>query len=312
MAKFFRIILVVFICSSFSMQAQTGPIFTQYMFNKMLYNPAATGLDTGYISAKGFYQDEWLSYRDPYDNGAPTNWSGSVDAAIGFKKAASKRFYLGLGLSYSNATVGFLTQNQYLISASCHYLPSFGGDLSLGINSGATNMILKPGWIIPIPIDPYLPDPIQSKNGFDGGAGLYYSTKNYYIGFSALNIINTKIQWNQYSYSEIPVISTLTAGYNIEINHNKNLVLQPSFLLVSHSYYNAFDASCLFLYRQRFWGGLDLKYDANTTGGIMAGVKVVKSKYGDLSLGGACDIEERSAAFFGDTLELMLNARVKI
>ena len=309
MKKYLLAILTVFILVSNKLFAQQEPLFSQYMFNKMIYNPAAAGSDTGYITAKGLFQDQWSTFHDPEGASPPISVLGSIDAPIRFK---SKQFYMGVGLSYSHYNAGFIQQNEHLVSASCHYLPSFGGDLSLGINAGAVNFHIAPNWID----GSYQLTPGNTNNGFEAGFGLYYSTKDYYIGISAFNIPKPNLLWGPkggYSF-DFPLypIYTFSGGYNFYINHNKNLELQPSFFLENHNSFTSFAVSSIFLYKQRFWAGLDFKDNYATSSSVMAGVVFVKGKFGDVRVGATYAVATTEPTAFGAPFELTMSARIKI
>ncbi len=309
MKKYLPTTLAVFILMSVKLYAQQGPLFSQYMFNKMIYNPAAAGSDTGYISATGLFQDEWLNFHDNEGSSSPISATSSMDGAVPLK---SQKFYIGAGLSYSHYSIGFLRQNEFMVSASCHYLPGFGGDLSFGINAGTVNEGITPTWSVdgvPIP-------PAKTNYGFEAGLGLYYSTNNYYIGISALNIPGTNLEWEPNGgypsyYTPYPTY-TLSAGYNFFINHNKNFELQPSFFIEDNNSYMSFAISSIFLYRQRFWAGLDFKENYATSSSVMAGVVFVKGKLGDARFGATYAYATSVPATFGGILELTLSARMKI
>jgi len=311
MKKYLPATLAICLLVSIRLSAQQDPLFSQYMFNKMIYNPAAAGSDTGYITAKGLFQDQWLGFHDPEGASAPMSVIGSIDAPIRLK---SKQFYLGAGLSYSHYSEGFIGQNEYMASASFHYLPSFGGDLGLGINAGTANDYFDPHWTT---AETGLPSPPTKTNyGFESGLGLYYSTVKYYIGFSVLNMPGTKLQWEPggvYApYYNLYPTYTLSAGYNFFINHNKNLELQPSFFFENYNATNSYAVSCLFLYKQRFWAGLDYKDNLLTSLSVLAGVVIVKAKFGDLRVGGAYAYASSAPVGFGGALELNMSARIKI
>jgi len=311
MKKYLPASLAICLLVSVKLFAQQNLVFSQYMFNKMIYNPAAAGSDTGYITAKGLFQDQWLGFHDPEGATSPISVTGSIDAPIRLK---SKQFYLGAGLTYSHYSIGFIQQNEYLVSASCHYLPSFGGDLSFGINSGIVNEQIAPNWSDVLIVDPYLPSS-KTNNGFNAGVGLYYSTKDYYIGISALNIPQTNLDWlggSFPSYSILSPVYTVSGGYNFYINHNKNLELQPSFFLEDNNVTYSYAVSCLFLYKQRFWAGLDFKANNATSSSVMAGVIFLKGKLGDARVGASYAYVTSAPVEFGGILELTMSARIKI
>jgi len=199
------------------------------------------------------------------------------------------------------------------MSAAFHYLPKFGGDLSLGFNAVTVNEKLAPQWEIPIPANPWnYPNYGRTNYGFDAGLGLNYSTKDYYLGVSCLNIPKLNLEWGN-SYLIYPIYRTyiISGGYNIYLNHEKSLVVKPSFLYENYNSNYSFVVSGLLLYKQRFWAGLDLRYNNFTNSSVLAGIVFAKTKYGDASLGGAYAYQGNIAGVYGG-IDLTLNVRIKI
>ena len=306
--------LAAFIFTSFRLFAQQYPLSSQYMFNKMIYNPASTGADTGHISVKGLYMDQWLNYHDPEGARAPISEFETMESDIHFGKKQSHPYFLGLGMSFSQNIEGFINQHEYFMSAAFHYLPKFGGDLSLGINAGTVNDNIIASWNMPQPIDPYLLQNNEGRTnyGLDAGLGLNYSTKDYYLGVSCLNIPKIHLELgNSYSIYPISRTYTISGGYNFYLNHDKTMLFQPSFLYENYNSVNPFIVSGLLLYKQRFWAGLDLRYNNFTNSSVLAGIVFAKTKYGDASLGGAYAYQGNIAGVYGG-IDLTLNVRIKI
>ena len=121
------------------MYGQQEPQFTHYMFDKLVYNPAAAGSIPDYVNITGLYHDQWASFHDPEGASAPITQSAEIDGPIHLKALTEKGMYIGLGFSFLNDREGFISTTGFLLSPDLHFSPSFGGDVSVGFNIGMIN-----------------------------------------------------------------------------------------------------------------------------------------------------------------------------
>ena len=146
-----KIYLYIFSLSlSFTLFGQQEPLVTNFMFNKLNYNPAATGIDDG-ISATLIYRNQWDKVV-----GAPNTTFFNIDANL------NKVFYGNYGLTFMNDVIGNFRQNNLLFNFGAPFQIKEAGILNLNwINNiyisspnlgsfdtvfagnGATHIILK-------------------------------------------------------------------------------------------------------------------------------------------------------------------------
>jgi len=297
------------------MYAQQEPQFTHYMFDKLSFNPAAAGINPEYVNITGLYHDQWGSFHDPEGASAPITQSAEVDGAIHTRYLTSKNMYIGAGFSFLNDREGFISTTGFLLSGDLHFSPDFGGDFSVGINAGMVNKAVAPNWKSSDLQDPYLPG-TSSNYGFDAGVGAYYSTIKYYIGISALHLPATSLNWdvasngNPASYAKYTFDRSyfLTGGYYYDIPSNPDLQLQPSFLLKQDAATTSFGISCLLMWKQLLWGGLNYRTENVTALAIMGGINLTAN----LKIGASYDIATSAPTAFGGTYEFFFNYRFKI
>lgn len=200
--------------------AQQDPQYTQYMYNMSVLNPAYATDDSSLINLGLIYRSQWVG-----SVGAPT--TGTLFAHTKFTNR------LEGGLSIIHDQIGDVVKQTNAYVDFAYVIPT--GDnskLSFGVKAGATFFSTDfNGFVYSDP----LPDPAFAENlsrTFPNiGAGLYYFTDQYYLGFSAPNLLESK------HLDEDSGIVTegsenihlfFTGGY--VFNLNDNLKLKPAFM----------------------------------------------------------------------------------
>ncbi len=295
--------------------AQQEPQFTHYMFDKLVYNPAAAGIDPNYVNITGLIHNQWGSFHDPEGASAPITQNLAIDGSIHPAGLEQNHMYVGLGFNFLNDREGFISTTGFMAAGDLHLSPSFGGDLSIGINAGMLNKAVSPNWKTPDQNDPYLPG-TSSNYGFDAGIGDYYSTLKYYVGISALHLpastLNFATPYNGQptSNAQYTVDRTyfLTGGYYYDIPSKPDLQLQPSFLLKQDAATTSFGVSCLLMWKQLVWGGLNYRTEKVTALAIMGGINLTPN----LKIGGSYDLATSAPTAFGGTYEFFFNYRFQV
>lgn len=202
---------------SFTIYGQQRTVYSQYMFNGLVLNPAYAG-NQKQLSATGFFRKQWVNL-----DGAPTSLNASVHA--GFDKKN-----IGTGLMITKDAIG--VHNDLGVYLSYAYkLVMKNGILSMGIQGGFN--YLQSDFTKLSRLDP--DDPVMAINitNFNPnfGTGLFYSTPTTYIGLSVPYILNNRIvDGNEVlSFAREYRYYFLTAGKVIE--HSKELKFKPSMLL---------------------------------------------------------------------------------
>ncbi len=189
--------LSTLVLASAGVYGQQDIALTHFIYNKMLFNPAAAGIDEGVCGT--------LTYRNQWDkvNGAPNSALFNAEANI------ERWFPAGVGISFAHDAIGFNRQNNLLLNYSQHIVTG-SGTLGIGVGVGMVNFGLDPNWVPPSTlIDPSLPAK-TSATTLDLNAGLYWkgATKPYYIGLSSTHL----------SAPDIAQASILGAGSSVSYN----------------------------------------------------------------------------------------------
>ena len=182
MIKFY----LYFFCLSFSFAflSQQDPLVTNFMFNKLNYNPGATGVDDG-ISATLIYRNQWDKVV-----GAPNTTFFNIDANL------NKVVYGSYGLTFMNDAIGNFRQNNLLFNFAAPFQIKEAGTLNFGIGLGYVNLSLDPNWITPSGNinDPTLPKSGSGSNFYSNFGIVWKSFKGYYVGLSSSYINSPEIR----------------------------------------------------------------------------------------------------------------------
>ncbi|MGI9543981.1 MAG: PorP/SprF family type IX secretion system membrane protein [Cyclobacteriaceae bacterium] len=240
-----RIFCLIFgICLAYQGMAQQEVMFTQYMFNGLALNPAYAGSHES-VSLTLLARDQWSGI-----DGAPNTQTFSIHSPINKKN-------IGLGLQVIRDKISVF--NQIGVNASYAYrIPTEKGKLSLGLQAGFTSyqadftqLSTDQGGsqVFGANVSKFLPN---------FGAGVYYYSKKYYLGFSIPQLIS-----NGLNESVVGVDSDarqrrhyfLTGGYVFELN--RNVKFKPNLLLKAVAGAPIeLDVNGSFLFNDVLWLGL--------------------------------------------------------
>ncbi|MCH2021775.1 MAG: type IX secretion system membrane protein PorP/SprF [Saprospiraceae bacterium] len=214
------ILILVFACVIYKSHAQQHAQYTQFMFNKMYFNPAYAGSKKN-LCLSGIYRKQWLGIERAPQTGT-FNAHGSV-----FKSR------IGLGLSVTYDQIGFTDKVD--IETNYSYIIRFKDEsfLSLGLRGSFSYMQIRWDQANPTQaFDNSIPGAITSKLLPNFGAGVFYQSKYWYAGFSVPHLFQ-----NNLDFSVNPNVSVepklqqhyfLTGGLSFDIA--KNVQIQPNLL----------------------------------------------------------------------------------
>jgi type IX secretion system PorP/SprF family membrane protein len=214
MKLFFKIyaipVLVVLLLSSVKVEAQTEPMYSQYMYNMLSINPAYAG-SREVMSMNMFHRKQWVGIA-----GAPQTTSITMDQSFNDKK-------VGLGIQMYDDRLGVEKAQGVNAMWSARVRISENGILSGGLQFGAMN---------------YRADLTKVENRFTPGdpaftqnyskwlpsvgMGLFYNTDKFYIGASMPNLMRSRLATFEMINSGIRNVNDFhffgTMGYVYEIN----------------------------------------------------------------------------------------------
>lgn len=206
-------ILISFIAlmTTVVMWSQQDAQYTQYMYNMSVVNPAYTTDNIGVVNLGALHRTQWVGA-----NGAPK--SSNIFAHTPINENVE------VGFSLVNDNIGDVVKQNDLYADFAYKLNlEENGQLSFGLKAGVTffdvnfnGFVLESGDVF---TDPDFAENIN-QSFFNVGAGVYYNTENYYVGFSIPAILNAKhLDRNNGKYQGTEQAhSYLTGGYVFEIN----------------------------------------------------------------------------------------------
>ena len=270
--------------------AQQEAQFTQYMFNKLSYNPGYAGT-SGSICLTGLYRDQWMGLTLDGPTGSssaeaggytPRDYLFTIDSPIPFLHGA-------IGATFIMDRVGYTESMQ--VSFDYAYHVNWGsGVLSIGLE-GALNMMTidfsnlygyddmtgEPSNPTNSSNDPLLGQKKESANLIDGSFGLFYQEAGkFYAGVSMKNILAAKSE--EMNFQNTRCIYFM-GGYEYVLPAMPSVRILPS-TLVKTADFSVFqlDLSCLVEYDRTVWGGLSYRYQDAIA--VLAGVNWKKIRFG--------------------------------
>lgn len=191
-----KITFFITIVSSFwlLLVAQQDAQYTNYMYNTQLIQPAYVG-SRGITSITALARTQWVDL-----NGAPET------ATISFETPLGNDENMGLGFSVISDKIGPTAENTISVDYS-YSLNFIWSKLTFGLKAGINDLEIDYSKLNIADLD----DPLLRYNAKKIkpriGLGIYFNTDQYYLGFSAPNILQTKfydqLRIENTSFSEV-------------------------------------------------------------------------------------------------------------
>lgn len=272
--------------------SQQMPLYSQYLYNKFMINPAVTGSD-GYTSINLAVREQWVGLSR-----APQTYSLSVQTRFlkrGYLLKTTKSgrqifrpgtdAKVGLGGSIFSFNSGLVQRNGFQVAYSYHMWLKQNTQLSLGLSfTGYYFRINEQAISMEDPNDPLLNSNIRRGIFIpDASFGVYLLNRKYNIGFSADQLLGSIAKTGNNAYSNYAISRTYYLFGSYSFEHGSDIEIRPSVLIrMSEQLKPQSDIGLNFGYMQSFWAGLSYR----TSGAIIANVGV---KYTNLYIGYALD-----------------------
>ncbi len=294
---------VIALLSIVSAQAQQDPQFTMNMFNKLAVNPAFAGARSS-ICASILAREQWIGFE-----GNPSTNVFNVDG--GFK--VRQKYQMGAGLSIIQDEIGPINSLNVKLSLAYHHRIN-QGVLAIGLSPGIFNQSISADWRTSEgnfdgTEDPSIPNSEAGATQFDLGFGLYYYTKELYVGLSSTHLNQPEISDSpddnsSYVFNQVRHYY-ITAGYNYTLNVGSGeLELQPSVFVKSDAVSTQIDINTNVLYNNLVWAGVTYRLEDAVA--FLAGVHV--PKIDGLKVGAAYDYNLSDLGDYNDgSLEFLLS-----
>jgi len=259
------LILALFL-SEFSV-AQQDPEFTQFMYNKMYYNPAYAGVE-GITKLSLLIRSKWTGYTGTFDDGgAPT--SEVLTMSVPIYKLNS-----GFGAYIINDHLGGLN-NLALQGSYAYHVAVKDAKLSFGINAGFYSQSIDFDRYRPNdPGDPLIQEGKQTQFRPDMGFGVFYQAKKFYGSLSISHLLNPSFNFgSDILRNSLEPTLYVMGGYHYDITYN--LEITPSLLVQSDFNKYLINLGAVITYNEKFWGGITYKYLESAS--LIIGMSLFKS-----------------------------------
>lgn len=276
------LVLAVFLVTLVS-SAQQLPQFTQYVYNTISVNSAYAG-SRETLNVTALHRNQWVGLE-----GNPTTSTLAIHSPVKFSR-------VGLGLSYINDNLGDESTN-YLYGNFSYTIPlTRTVNMAFGLNAGVTNYDLN----TPDINDPFFSEGFSQWNP-NFGAGIYVSSRMWYIGVSAPRILNTDL--NQGEFSAIERNSYFAIG-GIVFDVGRDTKFKTTAIArVTNGAPATYDFTGSFLFYDKFWLGASYRFNDANNFGVLADYQISNS----FRLGYAYDIPTAEIRpFNGGTHEVIL------
>ena len=293
-------ILSVFVRVSFTQQL---PLYSQYLYNKFLINPAHAGSD-GYTSFNITAREQWVGY-----SGAPRTYTISwqtrilksdhkitrtiFNQTIFAPKTDGK---VGLGGYIFSDRNGLIQRTGFQASYSYHMWIRKATQISLGLAFTGYHFIIKANEMsFEDPNEPWLNENLRSGVFVtDADFGIYLLNRNFDIGFSAMQLFGATARIGDYTYRNFRMDRHyyLFGSHNLSIGNKTDL--EPSVLFkISEQFKPQADIGVTCIYDQNIWSGLTYR---------TAGCLIVNIRFRYIP-----EHSKMAAMFFGYAVDFALN-----
>lgn len=255
---FFTVVVLLMATSLF---AQQDPYYTQWMFNRLAYNPAYAGTQKG-VELTALHHMQWVGYEAKQ---APQ--TQNITASMPFGNH-------GVGLNVFFDRAGF--EKTMNTSISYNYKFAIGsGKLAVGPSVGFIQKSLDGTRLRPENVnDPYIPATSVSTIRPDFGIGAYYSNEafyNFYAGISSLHLTQEDFQYETTNGSKVQYLGRrhyyATAGMELPVS--PVLLLRPNVLFKNDGATSQLDVNLDLLYNEKLRGGVS--YRTNEAVSLLVG-----------------------------------------
>jgi len=266
------------------LDAQQLPIYSQYLFNKYLINPAVAGSD-GYTSINLTTRQQWTGYQ-----GAPQTYSLSLNGRLLKQKYLIRQNLfdrkvfrprsegrVGIGGTVFSDINGLVRRTGFSTSYAYHIWLQGGTQLSFGLAFTGYHYKIDQRQIqFEDPDEPWLNTDFR-KGIFvpDFNFGVYLLNRKYAIGFSAQELMEGFIRAGSQAYRDLKIQRTYYFFGNYDFEPYIKTVIQPSLLIkMSEQMRPQADIGITYSYDNKLWIGATFR----TGSAIIANVGVRRDK----------------------------------
>jgi type IX secretion system PorP/SprF family membrane protein len=244
----FTILLLVMSFLGFSQQ---DPLYTQYMNNPGLINPAYAG-SKGATNISGSFRRQWVGM----------DWSPMTTALV--VHSPFRSYEVGLGLTLIDDQIGPVHQTGLYADYARYFTFRKGHNLSLGLKAGFNYFDLNLLNLTRNEYDPHLEANERNRIFLPNfGVGLYYFTDHYYFGFSIPKIVRNDLKEKDNTLEVLAKEERhyyLTAGYLFTVREPILKMKLNTMARVVNGAPGSIELSATAILYDRVWFGLTYRF----------------------------------------------------
>ncbi|MCP4310272.1 MAG: type IX secretion system membrane protein PorP/SprF [Bacteroidetes bacterium] len=284
-----RLVYLVILMTGFLVESysQQTPVYSQYLLNGFLVNPAIAGSE-GYSAVNLTVREQWVGFED-----GPATYALSFQTRLmreshisrnnSIRRRRKSNFRggnVGLGGYIFNHRNGAVDRTGIRLTYAYHIVLD-EAQLSFGLSlMGYQYRVDKSRVTLESPDTDMLWLNLQQSVFIpDADAGVYYTSKTIWAGFSVDQLFESAIKFGDKGYDQMVMERNyhLMGGYDYIVN--KDMTLSPSTHLkfAENGKFQA-DITGKFYYKQSYWGGITYRTGSSLIVG--AGVSVDRLVFG--------------------------------
>jgi len=265
---------------------QQAPLYSQYMLNGFLLNPAVAGSE-GYTAVNLTAREQWVGFMD-----------GPGTYALSFQTRVMKKSHISKSTSVRrrkklNSSGGKVGLGGYVFNhrngavertgikgTYAYHIRLANSQLSFGLSLVAYQFRLDDEKIrLEISEDNLWSGIHKSVLIPDADAGVYFNSRYFWAGFSVDQMFKSVLKFGDAGYDQFVMERNyyLMGGYDFDIN--RDLIISPTTLVkFAENGKMQADISGKFFYKQSYWWGLTYRTGQSVI--VMAGVSVDRLIFG--------------------------------
>jgi type IX secretion system PorP/SprF family membrane protein len=294
----------------FITKAQQLPVYSQYMMNGFLVNPAVAGHE-GYTAVNVTAREQWAGLKDApgtyavsYQTRLLKNSYISRSASIRRrKKVMSRSGRVGYGV-YAFTDMAGAFNRTGVQGTYTYHVPFDRSQLSFGVSlTGYQFRINEDKIKLHDENDILLLNTEKSAFIPDANFGVYYTDRNLYAGISAMQLFQTPLKLG--ADKEGPGFRMIrhyfaTAGYRFEIS--RDILMEPSLLFkTTEKFIAQMDVNVKTYFKEDYWAGISYR----TGGGYSISEETMNGKGSSLIVMGGLRVDK---IYFGYSFDYTFNA----
>jgi len=271
---------------AFKAQAQQVPLYSQYMLNGFLLNPAVAGSE-GYTAVNLTAREQWVGF-----NHSPGTYALSFQTRLlkqsyisrgssvrRRSRGGSRGGNVGLGAYVFNDKNGAVERTGIKITYAYH-IQLQQSQLSFGLSAVGYQFRVDDDLIkFEDEGDPMWLGANKSVFIPDADVGVYYNSRNIWAGLSVDQLLESTLKIGDSGYDRYKMERNyyLMGGYDFAVS--REVILQPSALVkFAENGKTQADINFKYYYDQAYWGGLGYRTGHSII--VMAGVSIDKFIFG--------------------------------